>query len=125
MTYWATSAYNNIYKAISAYPSERVAAAIAKRRQHGKFVSVSVIQQALEAEDLVVAVKAAMPTEADTASLRRVHNACTARKDTLDEKIARCMVRKGLSDEEYAAYEAEKKRHGINGWGYNPDCDDR
>lgn len=112
-----TNAYNAIYKALSAYPSERVAAVIARRRQHGLFVCASVVREILDAERLVAAVKAATPTEASVASLERIRKQCEPRKDTLDEKIARCMTRIGI--------ETTEPCRPVAGWDYHPDHDDR
>lgn len=112
--------FASIYRDLSEYPSEHVAEVIEALRLMKKSITTKDVRDALASRARIVARVAEHREQHDAAHLMRVAVACAHKRDTLDEKIARCMTRRGISKREENLYQEQLKRYPIAGWGYYP-----
>lgn len=115
-----TRPFAGIYNDLKDYPSEHVYEAIEGLRLTKKAITSKAAREILDRRVQIAAKVAEMPAAADVAHLARVSALCQPKPDRLDEKIARCMTRKGISRREEVLYQRELKRYPIADWGYYP-----
>jgi len=113
--------FSAIYRDLAQYPSEEVTEAIEGQRLAKRSITTASTKEILDRRVQIVATLAEKPAQHDPAHLARIAALVTPNPDRLDEKIARCMKRKGISRREEMLYQCELKRHQIAGWGYHPD----
>lgn len=115
-----TGPFAAIFTDLHAHPSEQVMEAIEGLRLTKKSITTKAVREILGRRVQIAAKVAERPTKVDVAHLARVSALCQPKPDRLDEKIARCMTRRGISKREQVLYERERERYPIAGWGYLP-----
>lgn len=109
-----------IYRDLAEHPSEHVTEALEGLRLSKRSITTAAVREVVDRRVQIAAKVAEMPTDADVAHLARVSVLCQPKPDRLDEKIARCITRRGISKREQVLYQRERERYPIDGWGYLP-----
>lgn len=120
--------FNLIFVALAAYSSEHVGEAIDGLRLSRKTISVDTVRAILEKRVLIAARLATVPTDADVVAMARVAVACTPKPDKFQERLARCIARKGWNPRQEAVARRKVWPHKrepptIVGWDRLPSSD--